>query len=243
MAVPSLYPLLQLPTVTQEDLSAFHARVFGSAAPAPLLHTEPEIHSSDAYKQASDGNDDDLGYYPDGAKRTLTDDQIAMFRHSEIYSILRERQVRKENLEAEGDDQDETMVSQPEDAVEATALFNDDGEGQFDGEAQEVFATVPETTPQHVEATQARKKRKRGDTDTGYVHGRKYASRSARGFVRELDSAAAEDQVLDYGDEPAVTEEAKPNGFAATKVAEQGRESQARPSEGRKIWWPIIEAT
>ncbi|KAF8430620.1 hypothetical protein BGX38DRAFT_1231963 [Terfezia claveryi] len=32
--------------------------------------------------------DDDLGYYPDGVKRTLTDAQIAIFRHSEIQEML-----------------------------------------------------------------------------------------------------------------------------------------------------------
>jgi hypothetical protein len=32
--------------------------------------------------------DDDLGYYEDGVKRTLTDTQISIFRHSEIQRIL-----------------------------------------------------------------------------------------------------------------------------------------------------------
>ncbi|KAL8707440.1 MAG: hypothetical protein Q9220_007528 [cf. Caloplaca sp. 1 TL-2023] len=41
--------------------------------------------------------DDDLGCYSDGVKRTLTDEQISMFRHSEVYSILRKRQLQKEN--------------------------------------------------------------------------------------------------------------------------------------------------
>jgi Protein of unknown function (DUF3807) len=35
--------------------------------------------------------DDGLGYYDDGVKRTLTDAQIAIFRHSEIQALLRER--------------------------------------------------------------------------------------------------------------------------------------------------------
>jgi hypothetical protein len=37
-----------------------------------------------------------LGYYPDGVKRTLTDEQIAIFRHSEIQTLLRERRKRRE---------------------------------------------------------------------------------------------------------------------------------------------------
>lgn len=44
-----------------------------------------------------DEEDDGLGYYPDGTKRTLTDEQIAMFRHSEIQAILRQRRLQKEN--------------------------------------------------------------------------------------------------------------------------------------------------
>jgi hypothetical protein len=38
-----------------------------------------------------DAEEDDLGYYEDGTKRTLTDEQIAIFRHSEIQALLRDR--------------------------------------------------------------------------------------------------------------------------------------------------------
>ena len=186
---------------------------------------------------------DDLGYYPDGVKRTLTDDQIAMFRHSEIYAILRERQVRKENLEAEGGDQVQTLIYEPEESVEATALSDEEGEVRSDGEVKDVFATVPKSAPQHLEATHAGKKRKIRDADTGSGHGRKYASRSARGFVRELDSASAEAQILDYDDEPSTAQGFKQAEVPAGQVTERDRESQARPVEGKKIWWPTIEAT
>ena len=165
-----------------------------------------------------------------------------MFRHSEIYSILRERQVRKENSEAEGGDQSEATDSKQEDAIKATALSDEEGEVQSDGEVKEVSATLSENGHQDLDAMDARRKRKRADTDTGYVYGKKHASRSARGFVRELDSAVVEDQILDYGDEPSTTEDFKQSGFAAGQGVEHGRESQARPAEGKKIWWPIIEA-
>lgn len=49
----------------------------------------------EAQHQYDDG-DDGLGYYSDGVKRTLTDDEIAIFRHSEIQRILLERRRRKE---------------------------------------------------------------------------------------------------------------------------------------------------
>lgn len=40
--------------------------------------------------------EDELGYYPDGVKRTLTDDQIAMFRHSEKMQLDRQHKVNLE---------------------------------------------------------------------------------------------------------------------------------------------------
>jgi len=43
--------------------------------------------------------EDALGYYPDGVKRTLTDEQIAIFRHSEIETLLRERRYADEAKE------------------------------------------------------------------------------------------------------------------------------------------------
>ncbi|KAI7250934.1 hypothetical protein KC335_g16740 [Hortaea werneckii] len=43
--------------------------------------------------------DEDLGFYADGAKRTLTDEQIEMFRHSEIEQLLRERRLLEDEEE------------------------------------------------------------------------------------------------------------------------------------------------
>ena len=207
-----------------------------------LFRTEHEPDQDAVYKESPQMQNGDLGYYPDGAKRTLTDDQVAMFRHSEIYSVLRERQVRMENLEAEGGDQSEAMLSQPEGAAEATALSDTEGEVQSDEKVKEAFAATTRSTPHSVDFVSAGKKRKRGNTEIGYSYGKKHASRSTRGIVRELDSAAVEDQTLDYGDKPSFTEESIPNEFEATQDAEQDCESRARPAEGKKIWWPVIGA-
>lgn len=40
--------------------------------------------------------DDGLGYYDDGVKRTLTDEQIAIFRHSELEASAREKRHQEE---------------------------------------------------------------------------------------------------------------------------------------------------
>ena len=233
--------LAPLTLVIQEDLYAFHARIFGSSAPIQRSRTEQEFYDDATDKEIFRAEDDDLGYYPDGNKRTLTDEQVAMFRHSEVYSILRERQVRKENLEADGGAQSDTTASEPEEGAEANTLPDEERAVQIGPEVKEVSAIISETNHQDMEATHPAGKRKRGDTDTGHVHGRKYASRSTRGFVRELDSVAAEDQTLDYGEESSIAEEVKQNEFAVPQAQEKDRQSQVRPPEGRRIWWPIIE--
>ena len=45
---------------------------------------------------AIEGDGDTLGYYDDGVKRTLTDDQVAMFRHSETQAVLKEMRQERE---------------------------------------------------------------------------------------------------------------------------------------------------
>jgi len=40
---------------------------------------------------------DDLGYYPDGVRRTLTDEQIAIFRHSELEALRRKHEGEGEH--------------------------------------------------------------------------------------------------------------------------------------------------
>ncbi|EAU38776.1 predicted protein [Aspergillus terreus NIH2624] len=85
---------LQVPPVTLEDLQAFHAKHFPWTQPASSL-----AHPNDAtlVEEYVEG-DDDLGFYPDGVKRTLTDEQIEIFRHSEIHALLREKQLKEEAL-------------------------------------------------------------------------------------------------------------------------------------------------
>lgn len=97
---------LEVPTVTIDDLRAFHAKRFPLAsAPGDFLHevggrVEAETETVEEYHE----EEDDLGYYSDGAKRTLTDQQIAMFRHSEVQAIIRKRTLRREDGELSEDD-------------------------------------------------------------------------------------------------------------------------------------------
>ncbi|KAF1912420.1 hypothetical protein BDU57DRAFT_559656 [Ampelomyces quisqualis] len=82
----------QIPTVTTDDLRAFHATHFPHAsAPEHMLHGVDQ--------DTAEEEDDGLGYYPDGTKRTLTDEQIAIFRNSEVQRILRTRRLRREGAD------------------------------------------------------------------------------------------------------------------------------------------------
>ncbi|KAK5658729.1 hypothetical protein OQA88_1538 [Cercophora sp. LCS_1] len=58
------------------------------------LHEPDDEYFYDA-EEYEEEDDDGLGYYPDGAKRTLTDEQIAIFRHSELETLRRVRESTK----------------------------------------------------------------------------------------------------------------------------------------------------
>ncbi|KPI45302.1 uncharacterized protein AB675_2815 [Cyphellophora attinorum] len=81
-----------------QRLRDFHAKHF-------INKPIPDIHASVAQPAeatpTTGSTEGSLGYYADGVRRTLTDDQIKMFRHSEIQRLLLERQQRKEAEEEE----------------------------------------------------------------------------------------------------------------------------------------------
>lgn len=81
-------------------MHAFHAKHFPSA-PLPAQFFCGALETIEAVSY--DEDDDGLGYYEDGTKHILTDEQIALFRHTEIQTILRERRRQREvENEAQG---------------------------------------------------------------------------------------------------------------------------------------------
>ncbi|KAJ5722730.1 hypothetical protein N7488_000765 [Penicillium malachiteum] len=88
----------EIPTVTLEDLQAFHAKHF-PANPPHAVTSQPSQPTE--YEETEETGEDDLGYYPDGVKRTLTDEQIEIFRHSEIHALIRARELERDNAEYE----------------------------------------------------------------------------------------------------------------------------------------------
>ncbi|POS77559.1 hypothetical protein DHEL01_v204059 [Diaporthe helianthi] len=97
-----------IPHITEADLCSFHNAHFGDASaiaftadflnPVQAEQDTETQHRHDggdeAYYEGDEDDEDDggLGYYADGVKRTLTDAQIAMFRHSEAQALQRARQ-------------------------------------------------------------------------------------------------------------------------------------------------------
>lgn len=79
----------------QADLEAFHKAHF--FAPSVDHFSTHFLGPVPEYENQEGDEDDGLGYYFDGVKRTLTDEQVAMFRHSEIQALLRERRHAEEN--------------------------------------------------------------------------------------------------------------------------------------------------
>lgn len=94
LVVTSLLMVIQ---VDIAKLNHFHKAHFPKQEP-PTLRIAHDT-SLAVQSQQEEKNEDSLGYYEDGVKRTLTDDQIAMFRNSEIQRLIGERRRIKEQEE------------------------------------------------------------------------------------------------------------------------------------------------
>jgi hypothetical protein len=93
---PLSYPGRRMLTLLQEDLVAFHEAHFSQNVTtdfaATFMSPRPDATPAD---EEWDQDDDGLGYYDDGVKRTLTDEQIKIFRHSELQQLRKAEEKRK----------------------------------------------------------------------------------------------------------------------------------------------------
>ncbi|RYP11155.1 hypothetical protein DL764_000226 [Monosporascus ibericus] len=166
--VKAFQSALALLSATQAEIDSFHESHFSKAA-VELFRAEflmpgngPENeHFYDEYY--CDGYDeeeeDGLGYYPDGVKRTLTDEQIAIFRHSEIES-LRRAQSKFDKTKVES-----AAMLQASRVDDQTAVAeDDDGEQQAaseDGELESEKPTAAELRRMKRKRAKQSKKEKR----------------------------------------------------------------------------------
>ncbi|KAF3013929.1 hypothetical protein E8E14_002315 [Neopestalotiopsis sp. 37M] len=135
-----------LTSSVQSEIEAFHAEHFSNAAVELFASDflQPQPNQDDQYYEEDyeyyEEEDDGLGYYPDGVKRTLTDEQIAIFRHSELEALRRAEDKKpapgtRKPIEV-GDDAHEVS-----DATRETNL--PDAEALEDGEEGEIESDTP----------------------------------------------------------------------------------------------------
>ncbi|KAK0656550.1 hypothetical protein B0T16DRAFT_452108 [Cercophora newfieldiana] len=98
---------IKVPQVSEADMRSFHDAHFlqGSTEhftahflrpdEASQQHGAPANEEDKYIEEEEEEEDDGLGYYHDGVKRTLTDEQIAIFRHSELEALRRSRESTK----------------------------------------------------------------------------------------------------------------------------------------------------
>ncbi|KAF5658315.1 hypothetical protein FHETE_9969 [Fusarium heterosporum] len=98
-----LHELAQGVPARDDDLIAFHEAHFSTAALASFVsdftNSPSEDHTHHGAANDKWEEEDGLGYYSDGVKRTLTDEQIEIFRHSEL-EALRKQQEKEKQLSA-----------------------------------------------------------------------------------------------------------------------------------------------
>jgi hypothetical protein len=98
----------------KDDLLSFQFTHFGDNTKPDTFFVDPE-EALNYCPDVADFDEDGLGWYEDGVKRTLTDEQIEMFRHTEIEQLMRKRRLEADE-DAEEDDEDDDYYEPPEPA-------------------------------------------------------------------------------------------------------------------------------
>lgn len=84
----------------KDDLLNFQIAHFGDATrPDRWFVPAEEALNFKVFEEIEE--DDGLGYYPDGVKRTLTDEQIAIFRRTELWQMKWEQDRQREEQRAQ----------------------------------------------------------------------------------------------------------------------------------------------
>jgi Protein of unknown function (DUF3807) len=93
---------------TKDALLHFHKSHFTSQPLPPVLHPTLGFTFPGLLGELQDDSPDDdyLGYYEDGVKRILTDEQVAIFRHTEVQELFK-KMARNAELAAEATTPDE----------------------------------------------------------------------------------------------------------------------------------------
>lgn len=184
----------------QTDLFSFHEAHFGGAALAAFgtdffdpdktkLDADAQHDADEEYYEyyEEEEEDDGLGYYPDGVKRTLTDEQIAMFRHSEILALQKAQEQASDKNQRRRRNSSSPV---PMDLVEGSS-----GE---EGELQDDQAAVEQQT---LTATKKKKKKKKKrGSGNGNANANKRWEPDPERRKRTWDVVETGLDALDYGE-------------------------------------------
>ncbi|KAK8162982.1 hypothetical protein BKA80DRAFT_97126 [Phyllosticta citrichinensis] len=214
---------MKVPAITVDDMRDFHQRHFPTASsPAGFFshqqtrHEEPS-HVADNLAEApavtEDYENDDLGYYEDGVKRTLTDDQISIFRHSEVQRLYAkllehaseaaERRLAELEAQSKSNEPSEEGEYEPQpDPAAATTVVEKAEEGTSVEKVNPSFKQVN----QKIQDSEHRLSPQVASNDApAYNNGPKKRKRSDepehhtfRRIAREMDDVKAVDVELDY---------------------------------------------
>ena len=98
-----------------------------------------------------------MGFYPDGVKRTLTDEQIRIFRHSEIHALFRAKQLQQDDADYEARRLSADGGSTAEEESKKRSASEDPEEVEAPGvKSQQAPATKKSKIPTERETTSAR---------------------------------------------------------------------------------------
>jgi hypothetical protein len=141
--------------------------LFASQFLHPVHLTTQDAGSN--YYHGEEEEDDGLGYYPDGVKRTLTDEQIAIFRHSEVEALRRaeakasKQETQKENTESNPSriNSDAAKFSRGnDDSTEQSDAMDETADASEDGEIETEKPVLTKTEIRRLKRQRARQRRK-----------------------------------------------------------------------------------
>ncbi|KAK3945367.1 hypothetical protein QBC46DRAFT_116728 [Diplogelasinospora grovesii] len=191
---------LQMPQISQAEMLAFFEAHFSKLATDHFEshflrpnNDQPPIgdtancaeHDGTAEEQYIDEEyyyeeeeNDGLGHYPDGVKRTLTDEQIAMFRYSELQALLRKNEQ----------EQSTKLSATPVDELS-------------EGELSDNFPSAPRATgPAPTKKKKRRKKNKNGSQKNKDSHETdRHEGEGAEGESQPMDLRKRTWDVVDKG--------------------------------------------
>lgn len=189
----------------QAEIAAFHAEHFSTASVQhfsteflqPTAPIDDEHYDANNEYDIDEEDDDGLGYYSDGVKRTLTDEQIAIFRHSELEQLRRAREnAASKRSPGHETEREAAPLEQTKTTPHDHASSNEDGEIESD---------TPKSQPQAGKKKKKRNKKKtKPQTDSLQRGDPGWFKKTVKPDLRKRtwDKVEAGMDSLDYEDSP-----------------------------------------